>query len=60
MVFDPDERVSPFSQPDIGVTIQADIAPSFTYASYQNAIPVIRSINISNPSDAASSSARLN
>jgi hypothetical protein len=29
-------------------TISADIAGSFTYASYQNAIPVIRSIEIDN------------
>jgi hypothetical protein len=30
------------------ITIAADIAASFTYASYQNAIPVIRSILIEN------------
>ena len=28
--------------------IHADIAASFTYASYQNAIPVIRSIRLAN------------
>ncbi|HVW54913.1 MAG TPA: DUF3320 domain-containing protein [Rhizobiaceae bacterium] len=32
-----------------GVAIVADIAPSFTYASFQNAIPVVRSIGIENP-----------
>lgn len=32
-------------------TISADIARSFTYASYQNAIPVIRSIRIENVGD---------
>ncbi len=31
-----------------GPTIAADIAGSFTYASYQNAIPVVRSIRIDN------------
>lgn len=35
------------SVPDI--TIEADIAGCFTYASFQNAIPVIRSITIANP-----------
>lgn len=34
-----------------GPVIVADIAASFTYASYQNAIPVIRSILIENSSD---------
>lgn len=33
------------------LVIVADIAASFTYASYQNAIPVIRSILIENSSD---------
>lgn len=32
-------------------TISADIAGSFTYASYQNAIPVVRSIVVENKSD---------
>lgn len=37
-------------EPDIGqVEIVADIANSFTYASFQNAIPVIRSISLENP-----------
>lgn len=31
------------------VRIEADIAGSFTYASFQNAIPVLRSITIHNP-----------
>lgn len=38
------------SVPDI--TIEADIAGCFTYASFQNAIPVIRSITITNPTPA--------
>lgn len=33
---------------DKGPVIVADVAASFTYASYQNAIPVIRSIEIEN------------
>ena len=33
----------------VEVTIAADIAGSFTYASYQNAVPVIRSVRIDNP-----------
>ena len=33
------------------VKIQADIAGSFTFASYQNAIPVLRSLAIENPTD---------
>lgn len=31
------------------VELLADIAPSFTYASFQNAIPVVRAITINNP-----------
>ncbi|WP_417773588.1 DUF3320 domain-containing protein [Stappia sp.] len=31
--------------------IQSDIAASFTYASYQNAIPVVRSISVNNDTD---------
>ena len=31
--------------------IDADVAGSFTYASYQNAIPVLRSLTIANPTD---------
>jgi len=38
------------SHPMAEVDIKADIAPSFTYASFQNAIPVIRSIIIANRS----------
>ncbi|WP_284274933.1 DUF3320 domain-containing protein [Mesorhizobium huakuii] len=40
------------SAPDISAApcIVADVASSFTYASYQNAIPVIRSIRIENNS----------
>jgi very-short-patch-repair endonuclease len=34
-----------------GPTVSADIAGSFTYASYQNAIPVVRSIIIENETD---------
>ena len=30
------------------VEVKADIAASFTYASFQNAIPVVRSISIEN------------
>ncbi|MCV9940420.1 DUF3320 domain-containing protein [Boseaceae bacterium BT-24-1] len=33
------------------VKIDADIAASFTFASYQNAIPVLRSLAIENPTD---------
>ena len=33
------------------IEIEADIARSFTYASYQNAIPVLRSLAISNRTD---------
>lgn len=32
------------------VAITADVAPSFTYASFHNAIPVLRSLKVSNPS----------
>jgi very-short-patch-repair endonuclease len=38
---------TPTHLPPIGIL--ADITPSFTYASFQNAIPVIRSISIENP-----------
>lgn len=34
-----------------GPTVFADIAASFTYASYQNAVPVVRSIEIENRTD---------
>ena len=39
--------------------IFADIAPSFTYASYQNAIPVLRGIGVENRSDRQVDSLRL-
>ena len=49
-----DQRSSPTATEDgvSGPTIIADIASSFTYASFQNAIPVIRSIAIENHTDA--------
>ena len=37
----------------------AEISPSFTYASYQNAIPVIRSISINNETDRQFEKVRL-
>ncbi|TCK28356.1 AAA domain-containing protein [Ancylobacter aquaticus] len=51
-----DTIVSESEGPGIGSsskhpTIIADIATSFTYASYQNAIPVVRSIRIENHTD---------
>lgn len=39
--------------------IFADIASSFTYASYQNAIPVLRQIGVDNRSDRQIESLRL-
>jgi very-short-patch-repair endonuclease len=41
------------------IAIVADIAASFTYASYQNAIPVIRSILIENNTDRRFENCRL-
>ena len=41
------------------ISIVADIAASFTYASYQNAIPVIRSILIENNTDRHIENCRL-
>ena len=41
------------------VVITADICASFTYASYQNAIPVIRSIMIENSTDLHFEACRL-
>jgi len=41
------------------IAIVADIAASFTYASYQNAIPVIRSILIENKTDRHIENCRL-
>ena len=35
--------------PPAGLVLEPDIARAFTYASFQNAIPVVRSIRISNP-----------
>jgi len=37
----------------------ADIAGSFTYASYQNAVPVLRSVEIQNPGEATYENCRL-
>jgi hypothetical protein len=39
--------------------IEADVAASFTYASYQNAIPVLRSVLIENSSDQHFENCRL-
>lgn len=36
-----------------GVAIHADVAPAFTYASYQNAVPVLRALSVSNPTERA-------
>ncbi|ARM88061.1 helicase/restriction endonuclease domain-containing protein [Rhizobium sp. CIAT894] len=36
---------------EANVAIVADIAPSFTYASFQNAIPVLRSAKVANPTN---------
>lgn len=41
------------------VAIDAEIAGSFTYASYQNAIPVLRSLTIANPTDGHFEKCRL-
>ncbi|WP_445764822.1 hypothetical protein [Rhizobium hidalgonense] len=40
-------------------TVVVDVAASFTYASYQNAIPVIRSILIENNTDRHIENCRL-
>jgi very-short-patch-repair endonuclease len=39
--------------------IVADVAASFTYASYQNAVPVVRSIHVANGSDRHFAGVRL-
>lgn len=41
------------------VSIVADLAPTFTFASHQNSIPVVRSINIENLSAQSIDNARL-
>src|ERR1700712_1688064 len=41
------------------ISIAADLAPTFTFASHQNSIPVIRAIRISNPTPDALESLRL-
>ncbi|WP_029355310.1 DUF3320 domain-containing protein [Bosea sp. 117] len=41
------------------VEIRADMAASFTFASFQNAVPVLRSIAIANPTDRHLESCRL-
>lgn len=45
------QPVSGDSEAPPSVTIDAAVAGSFTYASYQNAIPVLRSLAIANPTD---------
>lgn len=44
---------------DRTVQVIADLAATFTFASHQNSIPVIRSIRIDNPTDETIESARL-
>ncbi len=41
------------------IRIVADIAPSFTYASFQNAIPIVRAISIENPTSETLAACRL-
>ena len=41
------------------ISIAADLAPTFTFVSHQNSIPVIRAIRISNPTPDALESLRL-
>src|SRR5437870_399065 len=41
------------------ITITADLAPTFTFASHQNSIPVVRSIGIENPTANSVENARL-
>ncbi|WP_407865923.1 DUF3320 domain-containing protein [Phyllobacterium phragmitis] len=47
----PEEQAANLEADSKHPIINADIAASFTYASYQNAIPVIRSIRIDNNTD---------
>ncbi|MEP9349145.1 DUF3320 domain-containing protein [Xanthobacter sp. KR7-225] len=44
---------------DGAVTILAEVAPSFTYASYQNAVPVLRALALVNASGAVHAGCRL-
>ena len=41
------------------ISIAADLAPTFTFASHQNSIPVIRAIRVCNPTPDALESLRL-
>jgi very-short-patch-repair endonuclease len=41
------------------VAILAEVAPCFTYASYQNAVPVLRALALANSSDEAHAGLRL-
>lgn len=54
-----DSHVLDGNQSSTRPLIVADVASSFTYASYQNAIPVIRSILISNDTDRHSENCRV-
>jgi hypothetical protein len=49
----------PISGEISALKIVADVAASFTYASYQNAIPVLRSVSIENNSDQHFENCRL-
>lgn len=42
-----------------GVVVLADVALSFTYASYQNAVPVLRRLELVNPTDEVLEGCRL-
>src|ERR1700730_11785036 len=44
---------------DLRVHVTADLAATFTFASHQNSIPVIRSIRIENPTAESLEHARL-
>ena len=44
---------------DRTIQVIADLAATFTFASHQNSIPVIRSVRISNPTDETIENARL-
>ena len=52
-------RASSATEKPVTPKIFADIASSFTYASYQNAVPVLRSIGLENQSDRQVESLRL-
>lgn len=45
------EGLVSFDSASTGLTVVADIAQAFTFASHQNSVPVIRSLRIDNPSD---------